>query len=97
MPTLTIPQQKQYLPYFPLSWDLATRPPLHGPAGKEFARSVEEILTYWNESCEQIRVLREAHKTIGYQPIPPKRTFMVPIQYYVRGRGEPLSYRIDDE
>jgi len=97
MPTLTIPHQSQYLPFRPLSWDLSVRPPLHGSTGKELVRLAEEIREYWKVSCEQIHVLREAHETIGYQPIPPKRTFTVPIRYYLRGRGEPLSYKIDDE
>jgi len=97
MPTLTIPRQRQYIPYLPLSWDLSVRPPHQGPAGNQLAQSEEKLLEYWKESCEQIHVLREAHETIGYQPIPPKRTFSVPIRYYLRGRGEPLSYKIDDE
>ncbi len=96
MPTLTIPYQGQYLPYRPLSWDLPTRPPLHGSAGQELARLEKVLLEYWKISCEQIHVLREAHETLSYQPISPKMTFMVPIRYYLRGRGEPLSYQIDD-
>lgn len=97
MPNLTIPYQGQYLPYRPLSWDLPTRPPLHGSDGQELARLEEELLEYWKLSCEQIHVLREAQEAISYQSIPPKRSFMVPIRYYLRGRGEPLSYHIDDK
>jgi len=97
MPTLTIPQQKQYRPYLPLSWDLAARPSLHGPAGQELARSEEKLLEYWKESCEQIHILREAHETMSYQAMLPNRTFTIPIRYHLRGRGEPLPYQIDDE
>ncbi len=97
MPTLTIPQQRQYVPYLPLSWDSTVRPLLHGSAGLELARLAEEILEYWKVSCEQIHVLREAHETISYQAMPPNRTFTVPIRYHLRGRGAPLRYQIDDE
>lgn len=97
MPTLTIPQQRQYHPYLPLSWDLTGRPPHRGPTGDHLAKSEEELLVYWNMSCEQINVLREAHETMSYQAMPPKRTFTIPVRYHLRGRGEPLSYQIDDE
>ena len=97
MPTLTIPYPSQYFPYRPLSWDMAARPPLHGSAGQELARLEEKLLAYWKLSCEQIHVLREIDEIISYEPIPPKRTFRVPIHYYLRGRGEPLSYQIIDK
>ena len=94
MPTLNIPYPSQYLPYRPLSWDWAARPPLQGSAGQELAKLEEKLLAYWRLSCEQIHVLREIDELISYEPIPPKRTFMVPIRYYLRGRGEPLVYQI---
>jgi len=97
MPTLTIPQQRQYLPYLPLSWDSTVRPPHQGPAGKQLAQSEEKLLEYWKVSCEQLHVLREVYEPMSYQGMPPSRTFTVPIRYHLRGRGEPLPYQIDDE
>ena len=29
---------------------------------------------------------------ISYQPMPPEKTYFVPVRYYLRGRGEPLPY-----
>jgi len=92
MPTLTIPQQSQYLPF-----DLPTQSPLQGSAGQELVRLAKEIMEYWKVSCEQIHILRAAHETISYKAMPPNRTFTVPIRYHLRGRGEPLPYQIDDE
>ncbi len=97
MPTLTIPQQRQYVPSFPLSCDSRDRAPLRGSAGQELTRLEEEISKYWKASCEQIHILREAYETMSYQAMPPNRTFTVPIRYHLRGRGEPLPYQIDDE
>ena len=97
MPTLTIPYPSQYFPYRPLAWDSAARPPLHGSTGQELAKLEKKLLEYWKLSCEQIHVLREIDEIISYEPIPPKRTFMVPIRFYLRGRGEPLAYQTVDK
>ena len=97
MPTLTIPNQSQYLPFCPLSWDLSGRPPLHSSDGQELARLEEKLLEYWKVSCEQLHVLREVYEPRSYRGMPPSRTFTVPIRYHLRGRGEPLPYQIDDE
>jgi hypothetical protein len=97
MPTLSIPQPRHYLLDLPLTSDSMSRPPLYGSAGQELIRSEAKIREYWNKSCEQIHILREAHEAFRYQAMPPKKTFMVPIRYYLRGQGEPLPYQIDDK
>ena len=69
----------------------------YGSTGKELVRLEKEIRDYWELSCRQSNILRQPHETIPYEPIPPKRTFTVPVRYYLRGRGEPPSYQIDDK
>lgn len=97
MPTLTSPQLRIFPLFQPLTSDSMSRPPLHGSAGQELVRLEEKLLEYWKISCEQIHILREAHEMINYQSMPPKRTFKVPVRYYLRGRGEPLAYQVDDK
>ena len=100
MPALTIPQTRQKMQYISLSGDITN--PLQGFEGQELLRLAEKLSEYWESRCRQSYILREALETmrlepIGYEPIPPKRTFTVPVRYYLRGRGEPLSYQIDDK
>lgn len=97
MPNLTISQPRSYPLYLPLTLDSMSRPPLQGYAGQELVRLEEKLLEYWKISCEQIHILREAHEIVNYQSMSPKKTFLVPIRYYLRGRGEPLVYQIDEK
>ena len=100
MPALTSLPTRQKMQYITLPRDLTF--PFRGPAGRELERSAEKLSAYLEDSCKQSYILHEALETIrlepiGYEPIPPKRTFTVPVRYYLRGRGEPLSYQIDDK
>lgn len=97
MPTLTaLPGRK---PSFnvPLTGNWRTHSPFEGSAGRVFYEVAEKILEDWLVSCEQVYVLREVSQELSYRSLPPKRSFIASVRYHLRGRGEPLSYPLDDE
>ncbi len=100
MPALTSLPTQQEIHSITLPRDLTF--PFRGSAGRELERLAEKLSEYWEDSCEQSYILREALETIRletirYKPIPPKRTIKVPVRYYLCGRRKPLPYQIDDK
>ena len=97
MPTLTaLPGRKPNF-HVPLTDNWRTHSPFEGSAGRVFYEVAEKILEDWLVSCEQVYVLREVSQDLSYRSLPPKRSFTASVRYQLRGRGEPLSYPLDDE
>lgn len=97
MPTLSaLPGRK---PTFevPLTGNWRTHSPFQGAAGQDLYNFAEKILQTWLASCEEVYVLREVGQDFNYRSLPPKRSFTASVRYHLRGRGEPLSYPLDDE
>lgn len=97
MPTLSaLPGRK---PTFevPLTQNWRTSSPFQGAAGRDLYDVAEKVLEEWIISCQQVYVLREVNQELSYRSIPPKRSFTVSVRYHLRGRGESLSYPLDDE
>jgi hypothetical protein len=97
MPTLTaLPGRK---PSFnvPLNGNWRIYSSFKGSAGQVFYDFAEKVLEGWIDSCKQVYVLREVSQDLSYHSLPPKRSSMASVRYHLRGRGEPLSYPLDDE
>ena len=97
MPTLTaLPGRKPSF-HVPLTGNWRTHSQCQGSAGRDFYHFAEKILKYWSDTCKQVHVLRELDQDLDYRSLPPKRSFTTSVRYHLRGRGEPLSYPLDDE
>lgn len=81
----------------PLARNWKTNSSFQGSAGQDFYKYAEKVLEGWLASCEQVYVLREVSQDLSYRSLPPKRSFTASVRYHLRGRGEPLSYPIDEE
>src|SRR3989442_914625 len=78
-------------------WDTSSLP--QGPEGQMLANALMAIWMQVRETEWFAEFLRTegAAEEITYRPVPPRRSYTVPVRYEFRGRGKPLPYPLDEE
>jgi hypothetical protein len=71
-------------------------PSAQGSEGQQVLKQIEDVWRHWQARPSTLGANKSGSDEPAYEPMPPKNSFQVKVQYARGERGVPLLYDLDD-